>query len=107
MGIRSELKLIERAARWNVSDSNKSEIVEKVVGLITDADAKPRTVIAAARVVAAMEAQNQKDEHIKLQSDGNRFLAMLEYIRINGSIEGFEPQGAIGVDGGADPAPDV
>ena len=55
--------------------------------------------MTAAKALIAVEGQNQKDDHAKLQQDGNRFAAMLEHLRAEGNLENYAESGS-----GNDPA---
>lgn len=61
---RSDAKLIERAIahRWPISDEVRRALATKVAATALKAQ-DPRAVAALSRVVVAMEAQNQADDH--------------------------------------------
>ena len=48
--------------RWKISEEKRTEVVDKIFEVITKPGVDERTVVAAARVFAALEAQNQADE---------------------------------------------
>ena len=50
-------------SRWNLSSEQKSEIVERLMAIVTNQASKPRDINAAVRNLISLELQNQKDEH--------------------------------------------
>ena len=61
--------------------------------ILTNPESSTRNRISAAKALIACEAQNQKDEQFATQQpDSNRFTAMMAYVRLHGSIEGFRAE---------------
>ena len=60
-----DTRLIMRALknRWPITDKMKGPVIEKLVGIISNAGTAPREAISAAKALIAAEAQNQSDEH--------------------------------------------
>lgn len=58
-------RLEQRAVkqRWPVKDEYKEAVVKRMAMLVADPQSKPRTQVAAARVIVAAENQNMQDEH--------------------------------------------
>ena len=85
---------IERQAvkgRWDIPDKYKDGIVNRQVQIAISPESSNREATSAAKCILSMEGQNQTDEHHQDKQDGNRLraVAMLDYIRANGSIAGF------------------
>lgn len=69
-GPKSDALLIRRAARcrWPVSDETKKKLVERVSSALDSAD-EPRDIASLGKVLTAMEAQNQADDHLQDKND--------------------------------------
>ena len=96
MGIRSDLKLIERSIRqrWPIPDSSREDIVLEMLRIVGNDAAGERAKIMAAKTLVAMDTLNQKDEHVsQLQSDRNRFLEIAERLGIRENPAGILTDG--------------
>jgi hypothetical protein len=76
--LRSDLRLVDLAVRkrWPISDEMKTELVEKLVSIAelgTNEEA-----LRAISILIAVEAQNQKDDHLlgQARSDDRRLDAI-------------------------------
>ena len=80
--------------RWPITDEQRQQIVERLMVVVNDPNASRRETIAAAQGLAAVEAQNQKDQHAGFQpgTDGeqNRFLEVAKNLGIGGRFTEVE-----------------
>ena len=92
MSKRSELQLFSRAVkqRWPVSDRMKKEAIDTCRDLMRNGN--HRTQVAALKVLAAIEAQNQKDEHANADLDEfrNQFIELARQFGIDESVLNIE-----------------
>ena len=90
MGVRGDLKVMETAIRkrWELTQEQKGKVVEKVMSVLSDPVASGREILAAARVAAALEGQNQIDEHkqVDVIQRGNRFLEIAQRLKLDGDF---------------------
>lgn len=86
---RSDMKLIETAIkqRWEFTDEYKKGIVTEMVRIVANPKAPERSKIAAARVLAQLEAQNQADEHKQADITRAEMAGIIEQL---GLVEGAE-----------------
>ncbi len=85
--IRIEAKAL--AQRWELPPGKKQVVVDSLLSVLEDKEATNRDKATAAKALITAEGQNQKDDHAKLQQDGNRFAAMLAHLRAHGNLEDF------------------
>ena len=50
--------------RFPLTDENRAEMVEECLGVMKDPVSHPMVRMKAAQILVAMEAMNQKDEHV-------------------------------------------
>jgi hypothetical protein len=100
MGERGELVLMERAIkqRW-LTDDLKPVAMRRIAEILeTSQDA--RAISRAAALVVAMEAQNQKDEHVKLDDIKQRIIAIAARCGIDPSVLGISQASGFGAESG-------
>lgn len=102
MGVRGDLRLLERAVRhrWNIDRQRTIEVVQKCLE-----SADERIAVRAASILVQMEAQNQKDELSQANDFTRRLLELATRFNIDlsriGAVEASAAS-AIGGDVGAD-----
>lgn len=100
---RSDLRLFQKAieSRWKFNPSLKSAMLTRLSRIIADSTSSDRMVIACARVLVAMEKQNQDDEHkfvdVSIQQRNYRVDAIARELGIDPSIIGYD-EGQANVD---------
>lgn len=74
--------------RWDISDEMREQVIDTVKQCLDSHD--ERTKLGALRVVAALESQNQKDEHkfvdVQLHSEHARLDVVSSELGIDASI---------------------
>lgn len=85
----NDVRLYGRAVkRWDLSDEVKVAIVSQMSEVLKESE-DPKYKIGAAKVLLAAEAQNQKDEHAKVDEFNQRLLAIAQRCGIDINLLGF------------------
>lgn len=99
--LHDDIRLLGMAIRkrWQISDAAKGAILERLESVIRYSDDDEIAIKAIAQV-RAMEQQNQKDEHAKIDEFRNRVLAIAERCGIDINLLGFSQEAAGGSEAG-------
>jgi regulator of RNase E activity RraB len=97
MGIRGDMRMLERAIRhrW-LTDDLKPAALDAIRRGMESGD--PRAEQTAVRNLLAMEAQNQKDEHAKVDEFNERILSIARRCGVNVDLFGFGEETAGGAE---------
>jgi len=71
------------ASRWQLSDADKKDIIDRCMGIVRAESSKPRDINAAVRNLISIEQQNQSDEKEQLGA----LLEQLNAIVTSGAFE--------------------
>lgn len=88
------MKLIERAIkqRWPFSDEYKGHVVTEMLRILANPQSKERSKIAAAGVLARLEAQNQADEHKQADITRAEMAGIIEQLGLVESTPAVQPE---------------
>ena len=72
--------------RWPIKTEYRDAIVKRLMRVIADPHSSPREVTAASKALMAAEAQNQKDEHQRLDDFKQRIIGIAERCGIDAAV---------------------
>lgn len=86
--------------RWPMTPEVRKAVVGRLIKVLTDPESKKREVIAASKALMAAEAQNQKDEHQRLDDFKQRIIGIAERCGIDATVFRIGETSSSGAEGG-------
>ena len=89
-----------KARRWNIKPEHSDASMTRLAMILKNRNSSPAEICKATRLLLAMEAQNQKDEHHKKKRVSNKCVAGVHRGWYGNEVYDDAPESAASADGG-------